>query len=147
MSKKDRIPSLKSLMEADESKFGDEISKINDWFSKEYDESYQFKWDGKSLKVLDSDEKEVTTISRADLAKKIEGFPEKANEEEELDDDGKPKKPEDEDEDEDEDEIDDEIDDEAEKFIKENKLPKNRKELKETIINFYTTTRKSIKKK
>jgi hypothetical protein len=78
MSKKERIPTIQSLYEAE---FGDEISQINKWFKDQYDESYSFNWDGDSLTVKDGDDKEVETISRADLAGKIEGFPEKTNEE------------------------------------------------------------------
>lgn len=82
-TKKERIPSIQSLMEGNDGndgKFGDEISKINDWFNEKYDESYQFDWDGKTLKVVDGDEKEVKTFSREDLAKKIDGFPTKVEE-------------------------------------------------------------------
>ena len=79
--KKERIPSIQSLMEGNEDgKFGDEISKINDWFNNKYDESYQFDWDGKTLKVMDGDEKEVETFSREDLAKEIKDFPAKMEE-------------------------------------------------------------------
>jgi len=144
MAKRNKLPSLRSLMEAEDSKFGDEISKINDWFSKEYDESHQFEWDGKTLKVLDGDEKEVTTISRDELAKKIEGFPGTTNEDEELDDDGNPIKPKPDDDDDDEDE--DKLEDEAEEFVKENKLPKTKKSMERLLVNFYSQARKSRKK-
>lgn len=77
MKKHGKIPTIQALYEEE---FGDEISKINDWFSEKYDESYQFKWDGKTLKVLDGDEKEMETLSREDLVKEIDGFPTNASE-------------------------------------------------------------------
>lgn len=77
MKKHEKIPTIQALYEEE---FGDEISKINDWFSEKYDESYQFKWDGKTLKVLDGDEKEMETLSREDLVKEIDGFPANASE-------------------------------------------------------------------
>lgn len=75
-----KLPTIKSLMEEDNTAFGGEISKINKWFKDNYDESYQFEWDGKTLSVMDGDEKEVEKISRADLAKKVDGLPEKMEE-------------------------------------------------------------------
>lgn len=79
--KKNRIPTIQSIMEGNDTPdFGDEISKINDWFNNKYDESYQFNWDGDNLIIMDGDEKEVEKFSRADLTKEIEGFPATANE-------------------------------------------------------------------
>lgn len=80
MTRKDKIPTIQSIMEGDTTPFGDEVSQISNWFTNEYDESYSFQWDGDNLKVLDGEKKDVETISRADLAGKIEGFPEKVAE-------------------------------------------------------------------
>ncbi len=71
---------LKINEDANADQFGDEISKINDWFAKEYDASFSFEWNGKELKVLDGDKKETETINRADLAKKITDFPAETSE-------------------------------------------------------------------
>jgi hypothetical protein len=65
------LPSLRKMFEADETQFGTEISKINDWFSKKYDKSFSFNWDGSELIVKDADDKETEKISKEDLSKEI----------------------------------------------------------------------------
>ncbi len=75
-----KIPSLKALVEKDETLFGQEISSINKWFSKKYDASYSFKWNGSELSVFDADEKEIEKIDIKELSNEIPDFPEKVNE-------------------------------------------------------------------
>ncbi len=70
---------LRRLNEAEDTQFGDEISKINDWFGKKYDAAFSFDWDGSKLSVMDGDKKETESFTRDQLAKEIDGFPAKSS--------------------------------------------------------------------
>lgn len=72
------MPTIQSILEEeDKSPLGFEIDYIQDWFSKKFEESYSFDWDGDILKIFDENKHEIQKLTRAEVETEINGFPQR----------------------------------------------------------------------